>query len=136
MPDLCEKAQSVQAYAETSVNAHAPSETSRWVRRPASWSRSSRSRPIAPPSVAASSSLSRASVVERSGTFCCDRLFLRGDDVLHPPGGEVEERAACHDPDRDGRDRTGHRLREPEAVERAPRRDVGTGDRGAAGAAV
>src|SRR6187399_2486149 len=91
MPDSREKVQSVHAYAETSVKTQAPSATRRCVRNPASWSRSSRSSPIPPPRTAASSSRSSASPVERSGTFGCDRVRLRGRDRLDPARGEVEK---------------------------------------------
>ena len=49
---------------------------------------------------------------------------------------EVEQRLAVDDPDRDRGDRVGERAREPEAVERAARRDVRARDRRAARAAV
>src|SRR5688500_18088032 len=91
IPDGVENVQSVHAYAETSVKTHAPSETSRCVRKPASWSRNSRSRPIAPPSTAASSSRRRASVVERSGTVGRDRVLLRDRDLLDAARREIEQ---------------------------------------------
>src|SRR4051794_1320912 len=49
---------------------------------------------------------------------------------------EVEQCHAFDDPDRDGGDRAGQRLREPEPVECAHRGDVRAGDRGAARTAV
>src|SRR5579884_546570 len=52
---LCDR-MSLKPNAETSVKSAAPTETTRWVRRPACRSRSSRSRPIAPPSAAATNS--------------------------------------------------------------------------------
>ena len=64
------------------------------------------------------------------------------DDVQVDVGGrvldvvEVEQELAADDPERDRRDRARHRLREPEPVERPPRRDPGPGDRRAARAAV
>src|SRR5262245_18503406 len=42
---------------------------------------------------------------------------------------EVEQQLAADNPERDRRDRVGHRLREPEAVERTPGGDVRAGDR-------
>src|SRR5438067_7225326 len=66
----------------------------------------------------------------------------RHDDVEVDVGArvldvvEVEQRLAVDDANRDGGDRARERLRETEAVERAPRRDVGAADRGAASAAV
>ena len=49
---------------------------------------------------------------------------------------EVEQRHAVDDAHRDGRDRTGQRLREAEPVECPERCDIRAGDRGTAGAAV
>src|SRR4051794_21993214 len=49
---------------------------------------------------------------------------------------EIEQRLVVDDADRNGGDRSGERLREPEVVERAARRDVRARDRGAARAAV
>jgi hypothetical protein len=90
IPDSVENCQSVHPYAETSVKTQAPSETIRWVRKPASWSRSSRSKPIAPPSSAAASSRRSASVVERSGTLGGDRILLCVADRLDPARRDVQ----------------------------------------------
>src|ERR671911_2709930 len=67
IPSRWEKLQSDHAYAETRKKSAEPSETSRCVRSPASRSRSSRSRPIAPPSAAATNSLTATSTHESSG---------------------------------------------------------------------
>src|SRR6188508_3299172 len=87
IPSRWEKAQSDHAYAETRKNSAEPSETSRWVRSPASRSRSSRSRPIAPPSAAATNSLTATSIHERSGkgVLLCPR------DLRDPSRCEVEQ---------------------------------------------
>ena len=58
-PERCENVQSLHAYAETRKKSAEPTETSRWVRSPASRSRISRSSPIAPPSAAASEEAER-----------------------------------------------------------------------------
>src|SRR5688572_20702731 len=158
IPSRWEKLQSVHAYAETRKKSAEPSETSRCVRSPASRSRSSRSRPIAPPSAAATNSLTATSIHDSSGkgVLLCPRdlrdaarreieqlvellagerralggrLHLdepavpRHHDVHVGLGGrvlgvlEVEERLAVDDPDGDGGDRPGERLREAELVE-------------------
>ena len=49
---------------------------------------------------------------------------------------EVEQRDAIDDTDRDGSDRTCERLRETKPLERATRRNVRPGDRGATRATV
>src|SRR5581483_9751344 len=49
---------------------------------------------------------------------------------------EVEEELAADDPERDGGDGAGHRLREAEPVERAARGDPRAGDRRAASPSV
>jgi hypothetical protein len=54
-------------YAKVIVNSAEPTETSMWVRRPASRSRNSRSIPIRPPKTAASTSRRRASSQLREG---------------------------------------------------------------------
>ena len=164
------------------MNSAEPSETSRCVRRPASRSRSSRSRPIAPPSAAAtsepddarqssvgtraqrtarppapraisldppaarsssSSSSSRVNGAPLRGRLHLDEPAVAGHDDVHVDLGgrvlgvvEVEQRLAVDDPDRDGGDRPGERLREAEPVERAAGGDVRAGDRRAARAAV
>src|ERR1051326_4387215 len=165
-------------YAETIVNSAAPRHTSRCVRRPASRSRSSRSKPIAPPSTAASERRARLSSqpsdgivlsngrLERSALRLRDgsdplpreieklvqqlararvalRRCLHLDDAsvarhhnIHVHLGsrvlgvlEIEQRLAVHDPDRDGGHRAAERLAHTQALERAPRRDVGPADR-------
>src|SRR5437763_7452461 len=170
--------------AETIVNSAEPSDTNKWVRIPASRSRSSRSKPTAapsPPATARRPSAShpfsdgisltrnrngllletqqvldprRSEIEQLVQPLALERNFLRRrlhfdeppvtrHDDVHVDVGvrvlrvvEVEQSDAVDDPDRDGRDRAGERLREPEAVERAPRRDVRAGDRRAARAAV
>src|SRR5439155_15165801 len=92
-------------YAPAIVNSAEPSETSRWVRKPASRSRSSRSIPTAPPSAAASASRNRASSQESDGRLAAssiERLPLRLADLGDPRSGQVEQRV------------------EPFAVERRP----------------
>src|SRR5579884_304079 len=171
-------------YAEMIVKSEAPRETSRWVRTPASRSRISRSRPIAPPRPHARASRSRASHPPSAGmlvTTCVDGLLLERGEVLDPARREVEQlvqaspverhalgrglhldepAVARHDDvdvhlgarvlavveieqrdvvdhaDRDRGHGSDERLREPEPVERALRRHVGAGDRGAARPAV
>src|SRR5687768_1952426 len=90
-PLAWENAKSPQAYAETSVNSAAPTETSMCVRKPASRSRSSRSIPMTPPSAAAAASRTRISQVARSGTFGCDGAILLGADPFDAPRGELEQ---------------------------------------------
>src|SRR5438876_9383450 len=65
-------------YADTSVNSAEPPATSMCVRRPAAFSSSSRSRPIAPPSSAATASRSSVSSQpsENSGTHDLPRADL------------------------------------------------------------
>src|SRR5215211_3876280 len=87
-PSRLEKWKSRHAYAETSVNTADPTETSRCVRSPASRSRSSRSRPIAPPSAAATTRRRRTSQVPTSGTRRC---LLGGDELFDPGRGELEQ---------------------------------------------
>src|SRR5215210_6692500 len=90
IPSLLEKCQSVQPYADTSVNSAEPSETSRWVRNPASRSRSSRSTPINPPSSAASASRRSDSSQLRVGSWLdasCSNSFLLDHSQLFDPGG-------------------------------------------------
>src|SRR5688572_235318 len=87
IPSRWEKLQSDHAYAETRKKSAEPSETSRCVRSPASRSRSSRSRPIAPPSPAATKSLIATSSHESSGkgVLLCPR------DLCDPSRREVEQ---------------------------------------------
>src|SRR4051812_9454648 len=71
-----------------------PIDTSRWVRMPASRSRSSRSKPTAPPSPAARARRSSASQPPRLGislTRSCSGLLLEALQVLEPGDGQVEE---------------------------------------------
>ena len=77
------------------------------------------------------------------GRLHLDQPPVAGHDDVHVDLGgrvlgvvEVEQRHAVDDADRDRGDRPRQRLREPEPVERATRRDVGAADRGAARAAV
>src|SRR5207247_1322290 len=82
-------------YAEAIVKSADPTETSRWVRNPASRSRSSRSNPTAPPSAAASTSRTSASCHESEGMSAAsstERLRLGLADLLDPCRREVEER--------------------------------------------
>ncbi len=158
-----------------------PSETSMCVRSPAWRSRTSRSKPTAAPSAAASASRPSSShqveanhaapprpraappraarspgrelqqlVEERAGErlllggrLHLDQAVVAGHHDVHVRVGrrvlrvvEVEHRHAVDDPDRDGGDGADERLAEPEAVERAVRRDVRAADRRAARAAV
>ena len=89
---------------------------------------SSRSRSNGTRSAVACTSTSRPSPVMTTFMSTSARRVLR---VV-----EVEQRLAVDDADRDRGDRARERLREPEAVERALRRDVRAADRGAARAAV
>src|SRR5438876_6921324 len=77
------------------------------------------------------------------GRLHLDEASLPGHDDVHVDLGtrvfrvvEVEQRLAVDYADGNGRDRVRQRLREPEPVEREPRRDVGAADRRAARAAV
>src|SRR5512133_2552916 len=89
-PLAFENCQSVQANAETSVNRAAPTETSMCVRSPASRSRSSRSKPIAPPSTAASPTRKRISSQLSSGNGRLHGVTLRFQDLLDSKRREVE----------------------------------------------
>src|SRR5215210_1834842 len=89
-PRAFEKCQSVHAKAETSVNSAAPTETSMCVRSPASRSRSSRSKPIAPPRNAASTTRRRTSAQPSSGNRRLHRVSLRVHDPLDSGGGKIE----------------------------------------------
>src|SRR5581483_11061955 len=82
--------------AETSVKSAEPTATTRWVRRPAPRSRSSRSSPIAPPSTAATASRRRTSGQPRLGMatlreLTSDGLGLVGADLGDPGRGELEQ---------------------------------------------
>src|SRR5882724_3685566 len=77
------------------------------------------------------------------GRLHLDEASLPGHDDVHVDLGtrvfrvvEVEQRLAVDYADGNGRDRVRQRLREPEPVEREPRRNVGAADRRAARAAV
>src|SRR6476661_5296489 len=80
-------------YAETSVKRQEPTETSRCVRKPASRSRSSRSRPTAPPRPAAtttrSSSCSQVSVGISSRSI--ERRLLDRANRRDPRSTEIEQ---------------------------------------------
>src|SRR3954453_23886595 len=92
--DWPEARNSWNPYAETIVKRADPTETSRWVRRPASRSRSSRSTPIRPPSTAARAIRRRASLessVGSSDKSSVQRLLLGTRDLVDPAGGEVEQ---------------------------------------------
>src|SRR5438132_542425 len=172
-------------YAETIVNSAEPTQTRMCVRSPASRSRSSRSKPIAPPSPAATASRARLSAHVRCGSTLSKRSLegaeLRLRDLVDPDGREleqlveqrarerialrrrlhldepavaghhdvhvdlrrrvlrvvdVEQRRSVDDCHRHRGDRAGQSLAEPEPLERAARRDVRAGNRGAARAAV
>src|ERR1051326_7346870 len=83
-------------YADTIVNSAEPRQTSRCVRKPASRSRSSRSKPIAPPSAAANASRPRSSPQPSEGIALSncrlERCALQLGDLLDPFRREVEER--------------------------------------------
>src|SRR5918911_2021871 len=81
-------------YAETIVKSPEPTATSMGVRRPASRSRSSRSKPIAPPSAAASTIRRSASSQPSAGTLCTHRLrglALRVRELLDPERRQLEQ---------------------------------------------
>src|SRR3954452_3169974 len=80
-------------YADTIVNRHEPTETSRCVRKPASRSRSSRSRPTAPPSPAATTTRSSSSdqVSEGISRSSIERCLLRRADLGDALRAEVEQ---------------------------------------------
>src|SRR5436190_1380861 len=82
-------------YAETIVNRADPTETSRCVRRPASRSRSSRSRPSTAPSAAASatrpSTSGQPSVGRLEASGSTDSLLLSSGDPLDPERRELEQ---------------------------------------------
>src|SRR3954452_23487121 len=76
------------------VKSAEPSDTSRCVRIPASRSRSSRSKPTAPPRPAAITSRSSASQLLSVGTSLsrsCNGLLLEALQVLEPGDGQVEQ---------------------------------------------
>src|SRR5947209_15143966 len=80
-------------YAETTVKMAEPSETRRCVRKPASWSRISRSRPSAPPMPAAIASRAKSSQCESVGTLATrsiDRLLLIALQVFDRAGRQAE----------------------------------------------
>src|SRR5215211_280690 len=87
-PSRLEKWKSRHAYADTRVKTADPTATSRCVRSPAARSRSSRSRPIAPPSAPATLIRASTSSHERSGK---ERVFLRPRDLVDPGSGQVEQ---------------------------------------------
>src|SRR3954471_5268340 len=80
-------------YAETIVNRQEPTETSRCVRKPASRSRSSRSRPTAPPSPAATTTRKSSSdqVSEGISRSSIERRLLRRANLGDPLRAEVEQ---------------------------------------------
>src|ERR671924_224197 len=82
-------------YAETIVKRADPSATSRCVRRPASRSRSSRSTPIRPPSMAASASRrsdsSQLSVGRLLDASCSNGFFLGRGDLVDASGGKLQQ---------------------------------------------
>src|SRR3954471_5146573 len=89
---------SLNPYAETSVKSADPTQTTRCVRNPACRSRSSRSRPMAPPSAAATkrrSSPSAQPIVAAPTTalreLTRDRLCLQRRDLADPGGRELEQ---------------------------------------------
>src|SRR5829696_2045822 len=87
---------SLKPYAETIVNSADPTHTSMCVRNPASRSRSSRSKPIAPPSRAATASLAVTPSQPSVGTvrLSTDRRqsrVLGFAEPLDPDCGEVEQ---------------------------------------------
>src|SRR5262249_8730992 len=86
---------SLKPYAETTVKSAAPRQTSMCVRKPASRSRSSRSKPIVPPSTAASASLPRSSHQVIVGTTLSNDGLERGalglGDLLDALARQVEQ---------------------------------------------
>src|SRR5438132_587706 len=82
-------------YADTIVNRAEPTQTRMCVRSPASRSRSSRSKPIAPPSPAATASRARLSAHVRCGSTLSKRSLegaeLRLRDLVDPDGRELEQ---------------------------------------------
>src|SRR5712692_2173640 len=82
-------------YAETIVNSAEPTQTRMCVRNPASRSRSSRSKPIAPPSPAATASRARLSAHVRCGSTLSKRRLQRAElrfgDLVDPDGRELEQ---------------------------------------------
>src|SRR5437773_1188591 len=85
---------SSKPYAPTSVNRQAPSETSRWVRMPASRSRNSRSIPTAAPRPAATASRATASQPLIAVTLLARSIYclvLPRGELLDALGGEVEQ---------------------------------------------
>src|SRR5262245_13485334 len=76
------------------VNSAEPIATSMCVRKPASWSRSSRSIPTAPPSAAATTIRSSASSEESDGMSAgssIERVLLRRADLGDPAGAEIQQ---------------------------------------------
>src|SRR4051812_16267782 len=82
-------------YAETIVNRADPTETSRWVRSPASRSRSSRSRPSTPPRAAASANRPSTSGHVSDGMLdaasAASSVLLGLRDPFDPAGGQLEQ---------------------------------------------
>src|SRR2546421_10395281 len=82
-------------YAPTIVKRAEPGATRRWLRTPASRSRSSRSTPISPPSTAASASRRSDSSQFREGSVldasCSNGLFLGGCQLFDSHRGELEQ---------------------------------------------
>src|SRR2546430_14373243 len=92
-PPPCRR-KSRNPYAEAIVKRAEPSETSMCVRKPASRSRNSRSRPTAPPSAAARARRSSASSHESDGTLdasSIEGLLLGLADLLDPGRSQVEK---------------------------------------------
>src|SRR5690242_6905454 len=83
----------VNAYALTRVKSAEPTQTTRCVRRPAWRSRSSRSRPIAPPSPAATVSRSRMCGHDGALEIAADSIFLLLADQPAAALREVEQLA-------------------------------------------
>src|SRR5206468_10305999 len=81
-------------YAPTNVNNAEPTATSMWVRSPAAFSSSSRSRPTAPPSAAATTTRRRVPSQPREGrsaTRRIDCLLLRGRDQFDSLRRQLEQ---------------------------------------------
>src|SRR5262245_4027892 len=81
----------VKPYAETIVKSAEPTETRMCVRRPASRSRSSRSKPMAPPSAAARRSRSNAPSHESVGMLIANGSTLKLTDLPDRSRGQGQQ---------------------------------------------
>src|SRR5439155_9438733 len=102
--DAPESRKAWNPYAPTIVKRAEPSETSKCVRRPASRSRISRSKPISPPSSAASASRRSDSSQFRVGSVldasCSNCPFLTDSQLFDPRSSQLEQLVQPRAPER------------------------------------